>query len=775
MTETMHRPEADSAPDWMRVQRMLIRDAINGAARARARPDLFVYPLIDYLHLWIQQPACVTFWKSEGNRDRPIFFSFLDPQVLTPAVLENGPNGSVTKVQVFGTPDYKVTVHLVARDNPVLVFDKDWTNRLPELWTPRHDDPIGVEFEFIMHDALVFLAGRSKGRMSLEGASSNVADLSHDDVLADARTRIAAAIDRVFSTLRDSLLLHIGSSQKRCFNLFTVVRWVQSPTCRYNGLFPYTAAIQLTPTQETEIASLLQDRCNNGDTEAKAFLSNYPDWARLIQHPLGTEDRAVFDSIVASGFLEVGQSGQRGEAATGWRDRTATNSHRQEAESFVYKQLIRELVSGTDGDEEPNVVLLYVPVHVGGSPWLCFFTFAFAGKDGWLQHYHLYRDVFSPVNDRLRREIETVFLEMTGEAFKGFLSSGDLQGINNRLKLIAQIFPYEQLRLDTTGTTQAAITLAGRAPLYVEKVANPFHPQHVEYELIMLDSITRDFRRLADEYGASKARLNAELAENVYAIGHPLKHRLGHFKGSYHTLVNEAKVGRTKDERARISERAKTLAERLKAATNTARCMDMMAELCRREGRAWDIDSSKEFLVQKPYPLWDCLQKLVGAIEPNLDLSYDEACSLRHASIDCTIPTTPVASRLFDPFFDDMLYELLNNAEIKAPETDRALRIALTRVRDTESSRAETLCLEFANSTREFEFTQRLGLVPDKWCKWDTGPNGPKGGLRLIAVVLHAANCGDIWARPENRDGNWTFRIAIGLPIRIDTSKESSS
>jgi len=270
---------------------------------------------------------------------------------------------------------------------------------------------------------------------------------------------------------------------------------------------------------------------------------------------------------------------------------------------------------------------------------------------------------------------------------------------------------------------------------------------------------------------AAHARINADLAEHVYAIGHPLKRRLGRLKGSLGTLRQFTGAEQTPKVRKGLTREFRRLEARLEAAENTSKVMDLMAELTRRHGNPGAMDPEKDFLVTTPYPLLAKLRKTVELLLPSVTIRYRNEALLANAQILPTFPTTPKPTRFFDPFFDDVLFELVDNAAEKVHELSRYLDVGLLRLTpDDTGTSAYSECIEFDNSiAAEFvpeggDFKKRLGLRPGQWSEWDTSVAGPKGGLRLLAFALKVIHC-KVWARPEQQeDTYWHFRVAIELP-----------
>ncbi len=446
---------------------------------------------------------------------------------------------------------------------------------------------------------------------------------------------------------------------------------------------------------------------------------------------------------------------------------------------------------------EGDTSLFAVPCHFGGIPWLAIVQEILPNdRDNW-SAYTTYRDVIPVLTDAVRRAAWSSLLEQMGILFFSAIPRGTAADVQERIHAawepLMRVYPIPAPRLMEAlvgdGAERELLPIAGRLWRTVfSRDTNPFFPLALrsgdgasgQWERLSRTRLERGFvtptrARLLSE----QARVNTELAENVYAIGHPLKHRLGKISGAYQTVRNFSKTHCPKELRARLDGYTREFDTKVQAVTNTAQCMDMMAELSRRQGKAWEMERKKDFLVESVYPIFTGLVKIVNDVQPRLHIEYDNQSLLERALVTPSIPTSPRRTRLFDAFFNDVLYELVTNAEDKVPDDNRLLRVA---VRDLAGECAElsapAWCLEFVNTldmatgvVNEANFKSGLGLTVGKWNRWNRSENGPKGGLRLIAVILHATGCGEVWAKPELVDKHGEFRIAITLPI--DFSQEA--
>lgn len=444
-------------------------------------------------------------------------------------------------------------------------------------------------------------------------------------------------------------------------------------------------------------------------------------------------------------------------------------------------------------EQEAEGKILAVPCHFGGVPWLVVCRRLKATNHAHWSGYTTYRDAIPRLNDSIRRVAwSSLFTEMYRlflESYSGINKSQPqlIAAINQAWDSLTRVFPVPapQLLPVSPETQQEAskLTFAGETwTVGFSEVLNRHFPEALpaevgsssqwgrvsqgELERRFLNPVQSEIRQREESAGRS-------LAENVYAIGHPLKHRLGRFSGSFETIRNDLKRACPAEKRPRIDGLVSDIRCRLKAVTNTAKCMDMMAELARRHGSAESMDRSKEFLVQGEYPLLKHLGRLLSEIQPRLEIAILNREQLQELSILPSIPTSPLKSRLFDPFYDDLFYELITNAEDKVPSSDRSFSIGVVSPASIELDGIDTpWCLQFVNQFEvdatldaERHFRERLRLESETWKKWDVSEHGPKGGLRLLAVTLQSTNSGQLFVKLQPIGRLWSFSVAVTLPI----------
>ena len=99
--------------------------------------------------------------------------------------------------------------------------------------------------------------------------------------------------------------------------------------------------------------------------------------------------------------------------------------------------------------------LFYVPLHAGGSPWICLFTFAERGVSSWYHNHTVYRDVIQSVAPQIRSKAEEIYMSLVGEevvtVFRTVIGKSRQEicdRINNSLQRLAQIYPFPIVEVD---------------------------------------------------------------------------------------------------------------------------------------------------------------------------------------------------------------------------------------------------------------------------------------------------------------------------------------
>lgn len=109
--------------------------------------------------------------------------------------------------------------------------------------------------------------------------------------------------------------------------------------------YGYTARVFLTPTQARERGLTQQEMDTLG--------------------PLGQGARAIADTPLTSGIIDIGLPGERDALKN-------PNSREHYPQTTARLKELEDKIYGPDWRSES---IFYVPVHIGGIPWLALFSF----------------------------------------------------------------------------------------------------------------------------------------------------------------------------------------------------------------------------------------------------------------------------------------------------------------------------------------------------------------------------------------------------------------
>lgn len=231
--------------------------------------------------------------------------------------------------------------------------------------------------------------------------------------------------------------------------------------------FAYTARMLWTPAQ-------LEDR-GFGGREREA-----------LEQPLGPGARAFADSPLSTGIIFIGEAGQRADQAlTLERYPADCELDRQRGEA--------EALEATYGRQSRGESLFYLPVHVGGRPWLALYCFLGPGGTDpasrlalmW-QRLRIYAEVMPLLAHELSDAVQSAYTDtMTRELYHAILE-GDLTdlpalcaAISAAWRLASASYPYEALAIFYD---HAAASGQGSSP--VQSAVGP-SPEH--FRITFLD------------------------------------------------------------------------------------------------------------------------------------------------------------------------------------------------------------------------------------------------------------------------------------------------
>jgi len=504
----------------------LIRQAIaRGAGRFFGGAKL-LYPISDYILLAFQEPTCLSIWD---RSDKLIFSTFRDPDIVSSTSLSTGDHLKSTdrcKIELSHIgphlSDYYVTIHKVSESGFVPMNAKGIA-LVKQILDPNKEPRFPDGFS----EALIEAIETNSKSTWVDSTCRNAIVLS-DDHVAMQLEPLRTVLDEVMSELLEhksfSVTLSNGASIP---NLFAVIRTVRSTQNRFSekeseGVFPYTASLLLSNVQRDLLSRICDDSgCSacNGTTRANCQEKQYMNRCiSQLEAPLSLTARSIFDSVYYSGCIDYGLLGKTGEAGH-WRDRGGAREDvlRREVERCVYGVLTRGHSSR----------IMYVPIHVGGSPWISLFTFTRAKENSaWDDNYCFYRDVVAKLSDRIRSAIKDSYIASLIDALIQSLQSHStdlFKTINDRWHVASQIFPFRHHRLEQcASTTHCALSLPkGIHGILIEE-DNAFCHGQIDYGHIILDKLRSTIDRELRLFERIELLASDQLFNRVESQAHTL-------------------------------------------------------------------------------------------------------------------------------------------------------------------------------------------------------------------------------------------------------------
>ena len=452
----------------------LVRSGIIGSIlKFSKNKEVLIYLFLDYLYLYFQpskkdDPLVFIFWEG----DRCIFSSFNDLYYTKKYGLMK---------ENFTLPSYRMSlydsglylsVHKV-NSKKLEQFERNKKGKptrynLTELQNVLF--PVDIEktrsLETLFKDSQFksFLAQSGALVSSLSAIQYEMKDPYMSKLVENYEKQIDEDLDMYFvkkytdglrevldecwEDIKDFLAIGLETSLKHDHplgNIFCVIRMAYYKNLRYNA-FPYTAKILLSKSQKEELEKWVNFRCNNCNkencpvkketVEAKRKKDVNDIIVKILETPLSNNARAIADLVFCSGIVEFGREPSE-EIWDTYKKNSETDKNRQIVETCIY----------------PSGYIYYVPIHVGGHPWLALFTFS-SGQDRWLYNYTFYRDIISVVATKLRLKALDQYIIQVANVFKDEIKKGlgsrlnFIQRVNKKLKNLARIYPFPLVQIE---------------------------------------------------------------------------------------------------------------------------------------------------------------------------------------------------------------------------------------------------------------------------------------------------------------------------------------
>jgi hypothetical protein len=243
-------------------------------------------------------------------------------------------------------------------------------------------------------------------------------------------------------------------------NLFAVVRHpsgtrlVEVPEQRRSGAsaiakYPYSP--RLVPSAEQ--CERLQGA--GGD----------PDQLRL---PLSDGQRSIADTPLMQGAVDFGFSRERFDNKWDrqYYGESPAGKDRKELESLFLRTELGIPRSGSDEAEN----IFYVPVHLGGFPWIAIFTFhrGRRSKDSMMRNLFFYRDLLPPLAETLSLSVQAAFAtHLISEGARSYAVNlgkpAFIGDTNEKWKGVCALYPYQSIQLTRSETAFRVETEAQQA------------------------------------------------------------------------------------------------------------------------------------------------------------------------------------------------------------------------------------------------------------------------------------------------------------------------
>lgn len=305
-------------------------------------------------------------------------------------------------------------------------------------------------------------------------------------------------------------------------NVFAVVRSCPTASRRYKGVFDYTAGLLLL----SKMKSVLETWCANTCLcELKDYCGNCPlvfssadECLNALEYPLGSNSRSVSDLAFSSGIVDFGRQAREEE----WDASVAGDpfdEQRRTIEKCVYPNGWR---------------LFYIPIHVGGTPWLALFTFTpqdpASNQTAWHHNYSFYRDLAQKAAALIRQEAHDAYANLLSKHFvkhmESWITPMDtiLSRINHDAQKLAQVYPFPMAKFTEDRQSPNSVFVPGRGIVTVSFKSNPFFTRQVSWHLGDDQAILRQCREAIGDFTRieQSIEINA-VAQSSHLLKIPLR------------------------------------------------------------------------------------------------------------------------------------------------------------------------------------------------------------------------------------------------------------
>jgi len=418
-------------------------------------------------------------------------------------------------------------------------------------------------------------------------------------------------------------------------------------------------------------------------------------------------------------------------------------------------------------------VILYIPCHLGGEPWVVFCLSLNQWPQDWWEAYVFYRDYISKIFEELRVASQQVFAAEMLKLLK--LAREDtsdqpqkmLSVVNNywiQLNYIFPLFLPKLIPTDKSETTEDpiiridggeyAIKSSHSRSLFVSKFQLRSKEKNELWAYFKLDSLFKEtFIDPANEY-LNYEKHRYELFTRISAMenalvhyGHTLAHRVAPIIDYFEGIDNE---------RQRAAGNAKMLKDMglVLQLSNVKDIQSLMSHPKKIRFLAYTEDSKPLNLLSLIKDDCSRLVEKIRKLQTNSNTNDLEECwvqlsidgKTKDAVIDYTLKdTSDKYCRLGDFLYRELFYELLRNAAnygkpTKTEEHKNGLKVYIAPVNIQNSQIHEKTVLVFRNFTDK---TPLAHLQSETWAKWPVGHEHDGPGMAISNI--RRFGLGEMW------------------------------
>jgi len=482
--------------------------------------NIFIYPILDTLLLYPQKPRIISFYASDSKPDEPVYTTLKDPEIY-PAFAQALRGQPKPSRILIPTTDIYVSFHEVDTSRGIanVTFNPISTDEMSHVESILSALTEGKEETGSGSKLLTFVAARIKegpkvNRLSPHGetlrprpavsAPPNAENcLPAEEMISSLLEPLRSAIDDAFGDyIKSPLLAQLLNRDLPFPNIFCVVQ--NKIDYRRRGCFDYTARVLLS-TNQTSMIGMACGEQSCAD----------------LERPLGPSARSIADSVFASGIIDFSSEEPGVGRDDSGREKSSFDVRRHAAEQRVYGQVV-----------EPAQVF-YIPVHIGGVPWLALFTLSKKEETNlsWAHNFRLYRTLIPRINERLRAGVKRVYLHLAGEKLSEALehkdSSSLLDRVNRAWEQLTYVYPHKGIRIVPAEYNDAkALELPDGRLVSLELYDNPHYDRQIDYDLLDEQSVWDKVHHALVRAGEERAEVDRRFKAEVLSQRHTIFNRI---------------------------------------------------------------------------------------------------------------------------------------------------------------------------------------------------------------------------------------------------------